>query len=169
MNDEAPRETLAGWFLLAVGTAITILAPVLLIFTASYVQLHPALGNYDIGLVEPPPPPDLLAIVASVGKLVGFGIVAAVASGIASLRITLGNALTYIAAPLMIAGLLSVWWQLSVLWSLVTLAVVAATVGWLWLSTYLLNRLLAPRARPYEPVVFDDSGWTEAADESDLD
>ena len=169
MNDEAPRETAAGWIILAIGSVLTICAPVALIVLASYIQLNPFISGYDVGLQDPPPPLNLFQILVGMAKFALYCLMTAIAVAITSTRVRMGSTLAYVAAPLLFAAFISVWMRLSLLWSLTALVGVFGVVGWLWLAAYLFNRLLSPKKREYEPVVLADAGWSDAAGEPELD
>ena len=70
---------------------------------------------------------------------------------------------------MLIVTIISAWQGLGLVDSLLIGLIAYAVVGWLWCSAWLLNRLLAPKRVEYEAVVLADSGWTEAADEPELD
>jgi len=169
VKDAAARETIGGWLVLAVGTATVLVAPLLLIVLTSYVQLSPLLSGYDIGLEEPAPPLDLIAVIFGVFWFLFEAIVSVVVVFLASLWIRVEKAIAFIGVPLLASAAIAGLWRLSAIGSVVLLLLSFGTVGVVYLASRVLYRLLEPKEVAYEPVVLADSGWDEPADPPEVD
>ena len=165
MNAPSPRETWSGWLILTLGTAVVVFAPLVLIVLPSYLQLSPYWSGYDVGESQPMAPPNLVEILGAVAI---FGLecaVTAIVVAISSFWLRVETSLAFLGAPLFVTAAIAGWWRLA--WG-PSLVILAAIYGVIFVL-YVLDRLLAPKAIVYEPVVLSGSDWEVQAEDPEAD